>query len=115
VELSLWMIRSELRHLVAQLAIDSEVSPEDAQKRLKPLVDRENRFELKRLSILKKRAEEQLVKIEGQIEDRRSASPAAVEKSLKSWSGQVRRQQQRAKLASKQRTKKSAEDSGASK
>ena len=93
IELELWNIRSRLRLVAAQIPVVGDAKRQKLNKELESLVKKESRTSIERLTLLRDRAQKQVLNFEQQIE--KANSDVAIAKTLKSWQNRIAKQMPR--------------------
>jgi hypothetical protein len=92
VELALWKTRSELRMLVAELAVTNEESEQSRFEQLRLLVRTEFDLERSKLNLEQLRAQQRLDQINGQLKVMSTDEDAQFVKALNAWESRITKQ-----------------------
>lgn len=92
IELDLWVVRSRLRLLAAEMSVAKAKDTTDRTKELTELIEQESGLELQRLQLLHDRASQQVLTLDEAIAKHRAERDQRVAKSLKVWQNKIKKQ-----------------------
>ncbi len=97
IELQLWQIRSQLRMLLAEIAVAESASQDKLHKRLAELVTQEVDLDSARMQLEQSRAELRATQLKKQLQERSVDREATISKALRTWENRAARQSPRSK------------------
>ncbi len=97
IELKLWQLRSQLRMLVAEIAVAENQSKDKLRVRLADLVGQEVDLDAARIDLEQRRAIQRAEQLQSQLQERTADRDATITKALKVWENRVAKQSPRTK------------------
>lgn len=92
IELDLWLVRSRLRLLAAEMSVAKVTDQTDRTDELTKLIEQEAKRDLQRMQLLRERAAQQVIKLDEEIAKRNAAHDELIAKALKGWQNKIKKQ-----------------------
>ena len=92
IELELWLIRSRLRLLAAEMSVANAKDQKDRTEELSSLIEQEATCNRQRMQLHRDRAAQQVVKLDEEIAKLNAGYDELIAKSLKAWQNKIKKQ-----------------------